>query len=138
MQEIINFTPTASLLGGLLLGASASLLALFYGKILGISGIIGGVLNQKRGDILWRAVLISGIILSPVIYSFFFQIKNPEINTPWFTLAIAGVLVGYGTRLGSGCTSGHGICGIGRLSQRSIVSVLIFMSVAIITKYIFN
>lgn len=127
------FTPVASLVGGLLIGLAAMILILFCGRIMGISGIIGG-LFQKKSGLLWRLFFLFGLFSAPWIYQLFTQtMPLVELNAPWWMIIIAGLLVGFGTRLGSGCTSGHGVCGLSRFSLRSLVSTLIFMVVAIIT-----
>lgn len=125
-----NFTPWSALAGGALLGVSASLLMLFSGKIAGISGIIGGLLSPQKGEFKWRLAFIIGMILSAFLL-IPFSIELPELaSQPLIYIAIAGVLVGFGTRLGNGCTSGHGIVGMGRFSKRSIVATSVFMATA--------
>jgi len=127
-----HFTPWVSLIGGLLVGAAAVGLALFNGRIAGISGIVGGLLKPVTGDWAWRLAFVGGLLGSTLL------IAKPEIrieaDTP--TLIIAGLLVGFGTRLGSGCTSGHGVCGLSRLSLRSLVATLLFMGSAAVTVYL--
>jgi uncharacterized membrane protein YedE/YeeE len=127
-----HFTPWVSLIGGLLIGAAAVGLALFNGRIAGISGIVGGLLKPVSGDWAWRLAFVAGLLASTLL------IAKPQIrieaDTP--TLIIAGLLVGFGTRLGSGCTSGHGVCGLSRLSLRSLVATLLFMSSAVVTVYL--
>ena len=127
-----NFTPVASLLGGMLIGLSASLLLLWDGKIAGISGIVGGLLTPSKGDTVWRALFVVGLLLGGLIFS----LTAPE----FFTISISrstGALI-LGTRLGNGCTSGHGVCGISRLSPRSLVATLTFMATAIATVFVIN
>ena len=122
-----NFTPWSSLAGGALLGLSATLLMLFAGKIAGISGIIGGLLTPRKGDFLWRLVFILGMVSSIFLLSPF-AIELPDFTSqPLVYIIIAGLLVGFGTRLGNGCTSGHGIVGMGRFSKRSIIATCVFM-----------
>ena len=104
-----HFTPWSSLAGGLLIGAAAAVLVLLSGRIAGISGIVGGLLALRRGDIAWRLAFIGGLLVAPV--ALFFHSMNPRIDAGLGTLALAGLLVGLGTRYGSGCTSGHGVCG---------------------------
>lgn len=99
----------------------------FCGRIAGISGIIGGLLTPSPGDVLWRLAFIGGIFLVPVLYGRFAVLPESHVEAGWVTLAVAGGLAGFGARLGSGCTSGHGVCGMSRLSRRSIVATLIFM-----------
>jgi hypothetical protein len=123
-----NFTPLAGLSGGILIGLSASAMLLLDGKIAGISGILAGVLKPVRGDTLWRVCFLAGLLagglllrtLQPGAFDF-------GIIRPFPLLVIAGLLVGFGTRLGSGCTSGHGVCGVSRLSLRSVVATGTFM-----------
>lgn len=124
-----NFTPWTSLLGGALLGLSAVLLMLFSGKVAGISGILNGLLTPKKGDFLWRLFFIIGMASSILLLSPF-SIQLPELSDQPLVFIIAGLLVGFGTRLGNGCTSGHGIVGIGRFSTRSIIATCVFIGVA--------
>ena len=128
-----SFTPWTSLAGGALLGLSAVLLMLFNGRIAGISGIIGGLLAPKKGEFIWRLAFIIGMVTSLLIVTPF-GFALPEIsNQNLIMVCSAGLLVGFGTRLGNGCTSGHGIIGMGRFSKRSIAATMIFMSAAIVT-----
>ena len=125
-----------ALIGGILIAIAASLKMLFNGRVAGISGIIGGILNFNKQDLSWRALFVIGMILGGallrIIQPEFFQF---EIKTSYPMIVLAGLLVGFGTRLGSGCTSGHGVCGIPRLSARSILATGTFMAIAIITVY---
>ena len=126
-----NFTPWSALLGGGLLGLSAALLMLFTGKIAGISGIIGGLLNPQQHEASWRAAFLTGMVLSFLLVDpFVFSLPNNSEQSI-IVVSIAGLLVGFGTRLGNGCTSGHGIIGIGRFSKRSIAATITFMASAI-------
>lgn len=127
------FTPGAALAGGLLIGLAAAVFILFNGRIAGISGILGGLIKPRRGDIAWRLAFIGGLIAAPVICALFWQLPKISIEANSITLIAAGLIVGFGTRLGSGCTSGHGVCGISRLSLRSIVATLIFMAAGFVT-----
>jgi len=129
-------TPVSSLAGGVLIGVAVSILILVNGKIAGISGILGGVLKLKAGDIAWRLSFLAGLILAPVLYSMFFTLPQSSLDTGHWTVLIAGLLVGLGTRYGAGCTSGHGVCGISRLSLRSIVATMAFMVAGMITVYV--
>ena len=132
----IHFTPISALTGGVLIGLSTSLLLLFNGRIAGISGIVGGLLQRhKAGDFAWRATFVLGLILAPTLYRAFAELPESRIDSGWATLVVAGLLVGFGSRLGSGCTSGHGVCGISRRSPRSIVATLTFMGTGFITVY---
>jgi len=125
-----------ALLGGFIIGLSVTIMLLFNGRVTGISGIIYGILNPVKGDFAWRYFFIGGLFLGGLIMSFFIDDAfHNSLNTSFTHMAIAGFLVGFGTVLGSGCTSGHGVCGISRLSPRSLVSTLIFMVVGILTVY---
>ena len=128
-----NFTPWMSLAGGALLGLSAALLMLFSGKIAGISGSIGGLLNPVKYESSWRATFLTGMILSLFIVKPFGFSLTDLSNENILVVSLAGLLVGFGTRLGNGCTSGHGIIGMGRFSKRSIYATMTFMAVAILT-----
>jgi len=125
-----HFTPWASLSGGILLGVASSLFILLNGRILGISGILGGLLTPKMGDLGWRVAFLLGMAVAPTVFLILAPagfIQAPRIDAGYGRIAIAGVLVGLGTRYGSGCTSGHGICGLSRLSPRSMIATLTFM-----------
>ena len=129
-----NFTPVSAAIGGALIGLSAVLLMLSTGRIAGVSGIFSGLLNVRGEDKGWRIAFIAGLILAPVIAGFIgYGMSPPKLPSSWAVIAVAGLLVGFGARLGGGCTSGHGICGIGRLSPRSIAATVVFMLTAIIT-----
>jgi len=130
------FTPLSAFAGGLLIGVATALLLLLNGRIAGISGILGELLHPKRNDIAWRLLFIAGLIISPLVYQLFHVLPDATITANTGTIVIAGLLVGIGTRYASGCTSGHGICGISRLSPRSIVATLVFMLSAGITVFI--
>jgi uncharacterized membrane protein YedE/YeeE len=126
-----HFTPWASLAGGVLLGTASALFILVNGRILGISGILGGLLLPKRGDAGWRIAFLLGMLAAPATLLLLAPagfISPPRIDAGYAAIVIAGLLVGYGTRLGSGCTSGHGVCGISRLSPRSLVATALFMA----------
>lgn len=129
-----NFTPLSAAIGGGLIGLSAVLLMLLTGRFAGISGIFGGLLSFKSDDRDWRIAFIAGLILAPLMAGWIgHAMPTPKLPASWTVIIGAGLLVGFGTRLGSGCTSGHGICGIARLSSRSIVATVIFMLTAIAT-----
>jgi len=130
------FTPWTALAGGILVGLAAATFLLLNGRIAGISGILSGLLTPARGDIGWRIAFLAGMILAPVIWILAAEAPVIEINASYPQLIIAGLLVGLGTRYGSGCTSGHGVCGISRLSPRSIVATLGFMASGFVTVYI--
>ncbi|CFR16086.1 YeeE/YedE family protein [Yersinia kristensenii] len=122
-----NFTPYSALAGGALLGIAVIILLLCNGRIAGISGILGGLLPPKAGDISWRVAFILGLVAAPVIYSLFTALPVIQIDAGWPVLIVAGLLVGIGTRYGAGCTSGHGVCGLARFSPRSLLATLSFM-----------
>ena len=128
MIDTANFTPGLSLLGGILAGVASALFILNNGRIAGISGILGGLLNPRKDDVLWRIAFLLGLIAAPAITFMFIPAPVVTIEAETVTLLIAGVLVGVGTRYGAGCTSGHGICGLSRLSPRSLVATLTFMT----------
>lgn len=130
------FTPVAALAGGLLIGLAAAAFILLNGRIAGISGILGGLIKPHRGDIVWRLAFIIGLIAAPLIYALFWRLPEIQIEANPLTLIAAGLIVGFGTRMGSGCTSGHGVCGIARLSLRSIIATVIFMAAGFITVFL--
>jgi uncharacterized membrane protein YedE/YeeE len=135
-----EFTPWSSLIGGAIIGISVTILILFKGRIAGISGILGALMqfkNTPKDHYLWRILFLIGLLISAFIYSLFFTLPNMVIDASFIMLIFAGLLVGFGTRMGSGCTSGHGICGLGRLSPRSLVATLSFMSAGFIACYVF-
>mgnify|MGYP001186300471 FL=1 len=132
-----NFTPGSGLLGGLIIGLSAALLLFANGRIAGISGIVGGLLARPRGDSAWRALFVAGMVTVGLLWQWLSPAGLPiELQTGWPGTLAAGFLVGFGARLGSGCTSGHGVCGIGRLSARSIVATGVFMTAGVVTVYV--
>lgn len=128
-----HFTPWASLAGGILLGLASALFILLNGRILGISGIVGGLLRPRRTDLGWRLAFLLGMFAAPLLYFLLAGPTAPRIDAGWGTLVVAGLLVGAGTRYGSGCTSGHGVCGLSRLSPRSLVATLAFMGAGFVT-----
>lgn len=123
-----HFTPWASLAGGVLIGLASALLILFSGRLLGISGILGGTISPRRGDAAWRLAFLAGVLVAPALWALFVTPEAPRIQAGGAVLMVAGLLVGWGTRHGSGCTSGHGVCGLSRLSPRSIAATLTFMA----------
>lgn len=125
-----TFTPWQSLLGGLLIGFSTLLLIRWSGKIAGISSIVGQLWSGKSSDRAWRLAFVIGLLVSPFIYQLFLPLPVMQIDADMPLLVISGLLVGFGSRLGSGCTSGHGVCGLSRLSLRSLVATMTFMVVA--------
>jgi uncharacterized membrane protein YedE/YeeE len=130
------FTPWSSLAGGIVIGMAAAMFVLLNGRIAGISGVLGGLLNPVKGDVAWRVAFALGLLASPVVYSRLTDIWKPTIDAGWFSLVLAGLLVGLGTRYGSGCTSGHGVCGLSRLSGRSLTATLSFMAAGFVTVFV--
>ena len=131
-----NFTPWASLAGGMLIGLSAAVFVLFNGRIAGISGILGGLLEWPKGDIAWRVAFLAGLIGAPLVYGAVLTLPEVRIDADFPTLIIAGLLVGVGTRYGSGCTSGHGVYGLSRMSPRSLVATVAFMLAGFATVFV--
>ena len=130
------FSPWPALLGGVVIGIAAAILALCNGRVAGISGIVGGLLRPAFPDWTWRAAFIAGLLLAPAAYAIFGALPALTIAASYPTLIIAGLLVGVGTRFAGGCTSGHGVCGISRASPRSIVATLTFMAAGFVTVYL--
>jgi uncharacterized membrane protein YedE/YeeE len=130
------FTPWSALLGGMLIGLASAMLVLLNGRIAGISGILGGLLLPSSGDIAWRAAFILGLVGAPLVYAMFTVLPAVQIDAGNGSLIVAGLLVGVGTRYGSGCTSGHGVCGLSRLSLRSAVATAIFMGTGFLTAFV--
>jgi uncharacterized protein len=131
-----NFTPVSAAIGGALIGLSVALLMLLLGRIAGISGILGESLigGFDKG---WRLAFLAGLIAAPLVATLVgYGVASPQMPTTWGVVVVAGLLVGFGTRLGAGCTSGHGICGIARLSPRSLTATAIFMVAAIIVVFV--
>lgn len=128
-----SFDPMQAVFGGALIGIASVLLMMLTGRIAGISGILGGCLTLAAGDKVWRVAFIVGLILAPIASGLLgYPLPTPGMPASWVMIVIAGLLVGFGARLGGGCTSGHGICGIARLSGRSLVATTIFMTSAIV------
>jgi uncharacterized membrane protein YedE/YeeE len=135
----MHFTPWASLTGGVLLGVASALFILLNGRILGISGILGGLLPAKSGDASWRIAFILGLLASPLVMKALLPAalwQTPRIDASMGMVVLAGLLVGLGTRYGSGCTSGHGVCGLSRLSPRSMVATGLFMAAGFVTVFV--
>lgn len=130
-----NLTPLSGFVGGALIGLAAAMLMLLTGRIAGISGIFGGLLTPNAGDRGWRVAFIAGLIAAPLLASFFTNapLPSPTMPASLFLIAVAGLLVGVGSRMGGGCTSGHGVCGIARFSARSLIATAVFMAAAIAT-----
>jgi uncharacterized membrane protein YedE/YeeE len=120
-------------MGGALVGAAAASFVLLNGRIAGISGVLGGLLRPVKGDVAWRAAFVIGLIVAPLIYLLFGSPPKPRIDADFGALVLAGLLVGVGTRYGAGCTSGHGVCGLSRLSPRSLVATVAFMAAGFVT-----
>ena len=130
-----HFTPWASLAGGLLIGLASAMFLLVNGRIAGISGILGGLLRPGKGDIGWRIAFLAGLIGAPLVYGVFAALPSVQVDADNATLIIAGLLVGMGTRYGSGCTSGHGVCGLSRRSPRSMAATAAFMMAGFVTVF---
>lgn len=127
-----NFTPVSAAIGGALIGLSAVLLMLSTGRVAGISGIFAGLLNLRGEDKGWGIAFLGGLILAPILAGLIgYGMAQPALPSNWIVIAVAGLLVGFGTRLSGGCTSGHGICGMARLSPRSVAATIVFMVMAI-------
>ena len=132
----LHFTPWASLAGGILIGLATALLLLANGRVAGISGILGGLLRPARGDVAWRVAFIAGLFLAPLVWLTMRAMPPAQIDHSPALLAAGGLLVGIGTRFGSGCTSGHGVCGIARLSPRSLLATACFVAAGFVTVFV--
>lgn len=130
------FTPWTSLAGGVLIGTAAALFVLLNGRVAGISGVLGGLLRPAPGDIAWRVAFVLGLVAAPLGYGLFAPVPTPGIDASGPALVVAGLLVGLGTRYGAGCTSGHGVCGLSRLSPRSLAATAAFMSGGFATVFV--
>jgi len=130
------FTPWSALAGGVLVGIAVAMFALLNGRIAGISGVVAGLLKPTAGDVAWRLAFVIGLVGSPLLYALFAVLPKPQIAAEYGALVLAGLLVGIGTRYGSGCTSGHGVCGLSRLSPRSLFATLAFMAAGFATVFI--
>jgi uncharacterized membrane protein YedE/YeeE len=133
-----HFTPLWSTLGGLLVGLAASIFILFHGRIMGVSGILAGLIRPLKGDVAWRLSFFLGLISAPIGAKILGILPAIDIEGSPILLIIAGLLVGFGTNFGSGCTSGHGVCGIARLSPRSITATLTFMTTGVLAVWIMH
>lgn len=131
-----HFTPLAALAGGVLIGIAAAMFALLNGRIAGISGVLGGLLRPAKGDRAWRIAFVLGLVGAPALYLLAAALPKPQIDAGYGALVLAGLLVGIGTRYGSGCTSGHGVCGLSRLSPRSLVATAAFMGAGFVTVFV--
>lgn len=134
--DLAHFTPLQSFLGGVIIGAAVWLLILFCGRVAGISGILGGLISPATADKRWRLAFLLGMVASPWVYGLFASLPETRITAAWPLLVAAGLLVGIGTRYGAGCTSGHGVCGLARLSARSVVATITFTAVAFLTVWL--
>ncbi len=131
-----HFTPWASLAGGLAIGLAAAMFVLFNGRVAGISGIVAGLLRPRSGDTGWRVAFIAGVVVAPLAWQLFAALPSLRVEASDPVLALAGFVVGLSTRYGAGCTSGHGVCGLARLSPRSLVATLAFMASGFATVYV--
>lgn len=131
-----SFTPWTALAGGLLIGIASVAFVLLLGRVAGISGIVAGMLRPRRADFGWRVAFVGGLLAAPAAYGLAAGFPKVEINAGMPALVAAGLMVGIGTRYGSGCTSGHGVCGLSRLSPRSLVATVAFMAAGFITVFI--
>lgn len=136
MIDWAHFTPWTSVTGGVLIGAAAAMLLLLNGKIAGISGILGGLLRPRADDIGWRVAFVAGLVAAPLLYPLAAPLPTVQVDADTAVLVVAGLLVGIGTRYGSGCTSGHGVCGLSRLSPRSLVATAAFMAAGFVTVFV--
>lgn len=125
-----------SLVGGALIGIGISILLLFNGKVLGVSGILGEFLNNPLSKNNWRLFFVTGLLVSPFVYNIFYQFPTIEMTSNNLVIVLGGLLVGFGSRLGSGCTSGHGVCGVARLSVRSLIATTTFILFGVLTVYV--
>lgn len=130
------FQPETAAAGGVLIGLAAAIFVLFNGRIAGISSMLGGLLRPARGDLAWRLAFVGGMLAAPLVYALSAELPQPRIEAGEGMLVLAGLLVGIGTRYGSGCTSGHGVCGISRLSVRSLVATAAFMLAGFATVFV--
>jgi hypothetical protein len=130
-----HFTPAASFAGGALIGIAAAMLLLLSGRVAGISGIVGGLIAPHRGDVAWRLAFVGGLLAAPVLMALLGERAAPRIDAGFGTLIVAGLLVGLGTSYGSGCTSGHGVCGLSRLSLRSLAATIAFIALGMLTVF---
>jgi uncharacterized membrane protein YedE/YeeE len=131
-----EFTPWSALAGGALIGLAAAVFILLNGRIAGISGVIGGLFKPVRGAVAWRAAFVLGLLGAPLVHALFAALPEPRIDASDAALVFAGLLVGVGTRYGSGCTSGHGVCGLARLSPRSLAATAAFMASGFATVFV--
>src|SRR5687768_8779666 len=138
MIDWTNFTPASALAGGLMIGLAAAAFVLLNGRIAGVSGIVGGLLRPAPGDAAWRVAFVAGLIAAPWAYAAFAHLPESTIEAGYPAVVLAGLLVGIGTRYGSGCTSGHGVCGVARLSPRSLIATAAFMAAGFVTVFVLS
>ena len=131
-----QFSPWPALAGGAVIGLAVASLILLNGRIAGISGIVGGLFGMRKGDMAWRIAFVAGLVAAPLIWQVFVSLPAIRIEGSYAAMAIAGLVVGIGTRYGSGCTSGHGVCGLSRLSPRSMMATLVFMGTGFVMVYV--
>ncbi len=131
-----NFSPLSALSGGAMIGLAAGLCALLLGRVAGISGILAGLAPPHKGDTIWRVAFIAGLFAAPALFALVGPLQQPEFGASAVTLTFAGLMVGFGSRLGSGCTSGHGVCGLSRLSLRSAAATATFMTTGVLTVFV--
>lgn len=131
-----HFTPLGALAGGVLVGTAAAMLVLLNGRVAGVSGVLGGMLRPVKGDSAWRITFVLGLVGSPLVYPLFAPLPQLQVDAGYGALVLAGMLVGVGTRYGAGCTSGHGVCGLSRLSFRSLVATVAFMGAGFVTAFV--
>jgi len=131
-----SFTPWSALIGGVIIGVAAAMLALLNGRVAGVSGIVGGLLRPSFPDVTWRAAFVAGMLVAPIVYAMAATLPAIVIESGYPVIVIAGLLVGIGTRYGAGCTSGHGVCGLSRFSLRSAVATAVFMLAGFATVYV--
>jgi uncharacterized protein len=130
------FTPWSAAIGGVVIGLAATLFVLVNGRVAGISGIVGGMLHPRGGDFAWRLAFVAGLLLAPLAYATVAALPSATIEAGHPVLIVAGLLVGIGTRFAGGCTSGHGVCGLSRLSPRSLIATLSFMAAGFVTVFV--
>ena len=134
--DTISFTPWSAIAGGVLIGIAATIFLLVNGRIAGVSGILGGLFRPSIPDIGWRVAFLAGLIIAPSLYAAFVYMPGLKIDADYVTLFIAGLMVGVGTRYAGGCTSGHGVCGLARLSPRALVATVAFIAAGIATVFV--
>ena len=132
----VHFTPGTALLGGVLIGVAAGILVLFAGRIAGVAGVLGGLMSPGRGDVAWRVAFVAGLVLAPLAWRAFAPLPALRIDAGLGTVLAAGLLVGLSTRYASGCTSGHGVCGVARMSPRSLAATALFMASGFLTVFV--